>query len=138
MDVIRVLAERVASGIVCCLVNILTSMSGSTLAFSTLAQFFELGTNRLFLAAPKNTWLSPVPRPSSEVVFGMTPPTVAMSVMCFWPVSIPTHALARSMCLLLADARSEEHTSELQSRLHLVCRLLLEKKKEQTINEWYN
>src|SRR3989449_7801267 len=28
------------------------------------------------------------------------------------------------------DARSEEHTSELQSRLHLVCRLLLEKKKK--------
>src|SRR2546429_5554323 len=27
------------------------------------------------------------------------------------------------------DFRSEEHTSELQSRLHLVCRLLLEKKK---------
>src|SRR2546422_3940421 len=27
--------------------------------------------------------------------------------------------------------RSEEHTSELQSRLHLVCRLLLEKKKQQ-------
>src|SRR2546422_6809842 len=29
-------------------------------------------------------------------------------------------------------ARSEEHTSELQSRLHLVCRLLLEKKKKNT------
>src|SRR2546429_2581982 len=28
-----------------------------------------------------------------------------------------------------SDPRSEEHTSELQSRLHLVCRLLLEKKK---------
>src|SRR2546429_3791280 len=28
--------------------------------------------------------------------------------------------------------RSEEHTSELQSRLHLVCRLLLEKKKDNT------
>src|SRR2546422_2005861 len=28
-----------------------------------------------------------------------------------------------------SGARSEEHTSELQSRLHLVCRLLLEKKK---------
>src|SRR2546422_5178904 len=28
--------------------------------------------------------------------------------------------------------RSEEHTSELQSRLHLVCRLLLEKKKQTT------
>src|SRR2546429_9716320 len=30
------------------------------------------------------------------------------------------------------DTRSEEHTSELQSRLHLVCRLLLEKKKKKT------
>src|SRR2546422_7638042 len=29
-----------------------------------------------------------------------------------------------------ARARSEEHTSELQSRLHLVCRLLLDKKKQ--------
>src|SRR2546429_7331836 len=32
-----------------------------------------------------------------------------------------------------AATRSEEHTSELQSRLHLVCRLLLEKKKKQDI-----
>src|SRR2546422_8231249 len=31
--------------------------------------------------------------------------------------------------------RSEEHTSELQSRLHLVCRLLLEKKKNINTNE---
>src|SRR5687768_18204865 len=30
----------------------------------------------------------------------------------------------------LSGSRSEEHTSELQSRLHLVCRLLLEKKKK--------
>src|SRR2546422_4254822 len=35
---------------------------------------------------------------------------------------------------VIAEAyRSEEHTSELQSRLHLVCRLLLEKKKKNTI-----
>src|SRR2546429_6940968 len=32
----------------------------------------------------------------------------------------------------LNGERSEEHTSELQSRLHLVCRLLLEKKKTHT------
>src|SRR2546422_4863129 len=31
---------------------------------------------------------------------------------------------------LIYAGRSEEHTSELQSRLHLVCRLLLEKKKK--------
>src|SRR2546422_7208556 len=36
------------------------------------------------------------------------------------------------------EERSEEHTSELQSRLHLVCRLLLEKKKQEkpTVREW--
>src|SRR2546422_6112460 len=33
---------------------------------------------------------------------------------------------------LKRGTRSEEHTSELQSRLHLVCRLLLEKKKKTT------
>src|SRR2546429_5924606 len=33
-------------------------------------------------------------------------------------------------CGGLEGIRSEEHTSELQSRLHLVCRLLLEKKKK--------
>src|SRR2546429_5135235 len=34
--------------------------------------------------------------------------------------------------LLAEEVRPEEHTSELQSRLHLVCRLLLEKKKKNT------
>src|SRR2546429_1495571 len=33
------------------------------------------------------------------------------------------------------NERSEEHTSELQSRLHLVCRLLLEKKKKKTFHK---
>src|SRR3712207_8221253 len=35
-------------------------------------------------------------------------------------------------------ARSEEHTSELQSRQYLVCRLLLEKKKKKNINYTHN
>src|SRR5205809_4031120 len=38
--------------------------------------------------------------------------------------------LVASNTLGRLSARSEEHTSELQSRLHLVCRLLLEKKKK--------
>src|SRR2546426_12633811 len=51
------------------------------------------------------------------------------------------HAIAQSirrvvpfdrMALFLHDARSEEHTSELQSPCNLVCRLLLEKKKKNT------
>src|SRR2546429_6214566 len=41
----------------------------------------------------------------------------------------PPRAAARAPGRLRPE-RSEEHTSELQSRLHLVCRLLLEKKKE--------
>src|SRR2546422_5852778 len=36
----------------------------------------------------------------------------------------------RCPAFMLFHRRSEEHTSELQSRLHLVCRLLLEKKKK--------
>src|SRR5439155_25842362 len=38
---------------------------------------------------------------------------------------------SRASCVNVAVDRSEEHTSELQSRGHLVCRLLLEKKNEQ-------
>src|SRR2546422_4503558 len=41
----------------------------------------------------------------------------------------PPCSWRRSVAARSAPPRSEEHTSELQSRLHLVCRLLLEKKK---------
>src|SRR3989449_8423182 len=42
-----------------------------------------------------------------------------------------SNGLAPERLAATRAARSEEHTSELQSRLHLVCRLLLEKKKKQ-------
>src|SRR5262245_39301821 len=50
------------------------------------------------------------------------------------PVSLHSHRILpprrpSAACLALKDRRSEEHTSELQSLRHLVCRLLLEKKK---------
>src|SRR2546422_4228993 len=47
-------------------------------------------------------------------------------------VGVPVEELLASTAIvaeLQRENRSEEHTSELQSRLHLVCRLLLEKKK---------
>src|SRR3989442_8287393 len=64
----------------------------------------------------------------------------------FWSRHLPGRARGRfergeESCLrrLLSRAgdktRSEEHTSELQSRPHLVCRLLLEKKKKMTSND---
>src|SRR5690606_41654185 len=39
--------------------------------------------------------------------------------------------------IALKQARSEEHTSELQSRENIVCRLLLEKKNRTKLNEFY-
>src|SRR2546422_7965794 len=49
-----------------------------------------------------------------------------VTVRCISSTSRPVR-IARAE---LFELRSEEHTSELQSRLHLVCRLLLEKKKK--------
>src|SRR5687768_17681878 len=51
--------------------------------------------------------------------------------VCFGRDKRPPGAAALQQMLLDRSNRSEEHTSELQSRLHLVCRLLLEKKKKQ-------
>src|SRR5438445_7403715 len=52
-----------------------------------------------------------------------------------WPLRLDgvraTSEVARSAGDHRRGARSEEHTSELQSRQYLVCRLLLEKKKKQ-------
>src|SRR5439155_27022596 len=80
-----------------------------------------------------------IPRPPRSTLFPYT--TLFRSLIvetggiddeCFsFPVSIrPAHpAIGGSFCRL----RSEEHMSELQSRGHLVCRLLLEKKKKYII-----
>src|SRR5699024_12126376 len=45
-------------------------------------------------------------------------------------LALPLKFFSKSEILDLSASRSEEHTSELQSRFDLVCRLLLEKKKE--------
>src|SRR2546422_4169842 len=60
-------------------------------------------------------------RSVSPAFFGRGSPFVQMRnrVLKFHRTRLSSHNL-----------RSEEHTSELQSRLHLVCRLLLEKKKQ--------
>src|SRR5437870_7857676 len=57
-------------------------------------------------------------------------------VLNIWPINFSGSGAVVRTSKLCANAstcprRSEEHTSELQSRGHLVCRLLLEKKKHQ-------
>src|SRR5256885_12845667 len=54
---------------------------------------------------------------------------VAPSGMCKWMLFSNRKLLLSSTVARKALARSEEHTSELQSPCNLVCRLLLEKKK---------
>src|SRR2546429_2563973 len=65
-----------------------------------------------------------------------------------WPKKNPTYWQLRYWVTELVNGkpvkkrksikRSEEHTSELQSRLHLVCRLLLEKKKHNRLTHLLN
>src|SRR6266550_8911073 len=57
-------------------------------------------------------------------ICGRTPRPSRLACSAWWPRPRPSLSSRRS-----SSRRSEEHTSELQSRLHLVCRLLLEKKK---------
>src|SRR2546422_7343430 len=67
---------------------------------------------------------------------GLLCSAVMMSLICQVAESITTVAPGHffsgcsAHCSTPRRSRSEEHTSELQSRLHLVCRLLLEKKKK--------
>src|SRR5687768_18079379 len=63
-------------------------------------------------------------RPPRSTLFPYT--TLFRSWASRRPARLP--ARSRTRCEAASGARSEEHTSELQSRLHLVCRLLLEKK----------
>src|SRR3989442_11932121 len=53
-----------------------------------------------------------------------------------WPSWRPCSSVIRKF--MNRCGRSEEHTSELQSRPHLVCRLLLEKKKKKQVTHAYD
>src|SRR2546429_7358937 len=58
-------------------------------------------------------------------------PTCSQTRLAAIPKLFLSHRGVKSVWLW----RSEEHTSELQSRLHLVCRLLLDKKKPRTTTD---
>src|SRR5262245_65687887 len=77
---------------------------------------------------------------SSTLFFEHPAPTetYTLSLHDALPISVERTRLAHERTLIawlrtaLSMIRSEEHTSELQSLRHLVCRLLLEKKKKKT------
>src|SRR3712207_7577988 len=73
-------------------------------------------------------------RPPRSTLFPYT--TLFRSISSFWKNErnqvrlLDYHKLPTILLPFLRNVRSEEHTSELQSRQYLVCRLLLEKKKK--------
>src|SRR2546422_5226213 len=95
--------------------------------------------NRFFFITPSATLFSlyffflMIRRPPRSTLFPYTTLFRSLEV----PIQDPEHWEAEHPRLYRLAAnlyqRSEEHTSELQSRLHLVCRLLLEKKKKKCI-----
>src|SRR5687768_9899033 len=78
-----------------------------------------------FTADPQTWWVSGkcqiVDEENNEI---RTPITVYKNTLLRW------HSFLLLLMTNYISQRSEEHTSELQSRLHLVCRLLLEKKNK--------
>src|SRR2546422_4218749 len=68
---------------------------------------------------------------SMRTMDGLLASARAIATRCFIP---PESCTGNFVAMKQRVARSEEHTSELQSRLHLVCRLLLEKKKNNYLN----
>src|SRR5258708_21999559 len=71
-------------------------------------------------------------RPPRSTLFPYTTLFRSRSIRCFQPPPCINTALQKSTSMPFFSKysnRSEEHTSELQSPDHLVCRLLLEKKK---------
>src|SRR5258708_9588007 len=77
---------------------------------------------------------APAPLLRRDSILAASPATVGDSKMLCRGVSICKRLLIRDMVWVACREfpRSEEHTSELQSPDHLVCRLLLEKKKNKT------
>src|SRR2546422_5846575 len=82
---------------------------------------------------PKERALAHAPEP--QALRALCLRRILPLALCRNPKLLPsTSWLWRRSWSASTKTRSEEHTSELQSRLQLVCRLLLEKKKEKATN----
>src|SRR2546422_7502275 len=90
---------------------------------STLFPYTTLFRSSFLPKADRKGRISPVPPPDATGPECARPRAQQGPPAPVCP-NFPTASLFRTLL------RSEEHTSELQSRLHLVCRLLLEKKKK--------
>src|SRR3989442_440167 len=77
---------------------------------------------------------SPALRPWQRLAVKLAAGFAALTVLTAGLVGAIVHERQKREVEDTVGTRSEEHTSELQSRPHLVCRLLLEKKKTRTMS----
>src|SRR5207253_5265196 len=89
----------------------------------------SISTCRLAVTCGVTFRLMPVCSKRTVARGGWPPPVPALTSITRIGTRSPTRISAARL-----SSRSEEHTSELQSRGHLVCRLLLEKTKKHNIN----
>src|SRR2546429_3777647 len=101
--------------------------AGSTCTSNTSAKpRFAPGTAEQ--KSPK-VQIPPPVEPLPWIGFGLSRISFVATGVEVYVAFVPLVYVATAPVICENPARSEEHTSELQSRLHLVCRLLLEKKK---------
>src|SRR3712207_7386555 len=86
---------------------------------STLFPYTTLFRSRRSGKTPRGVWIH----------FSLTARDTVATWMPSWSATLIIGSGLRNSGPLSKKSRSEEHTSELQSRQYLVCRLLLEKKK---------
>src|SRR5690606_41568685 len=91
-----------------------------TLSLHDALPISEAGSVGPFLARSRTAYPLTAPEP--------VPAGSAARPACGAPSGAPSTTVTGMPCRSPESARSEEHTSELQSRENLVCRLLLEKK----------
>src|SRR2546422_5608644 len=101
---------------------------------STIRIFRIMGPNRALPAACRRIDAISICLPSmaGNRATAMAHGTGRLEHGCYW-LALLTASTWMVAARRLWWCRSEEHTSELQSRLHLVCRLLLEKKKKMDV-----
>src|SRR5947209_13080237 len=97
------------------------------------------------MSSPRPSWPSPVKRTTVEILVkplevsrvsgrsSQCSTRIGKSATREYVSSVPVGAGRPSSGGRAISERSEEHTSELQSRQYLVCRLLLEKKKDSDV-----
>src|SRR3989449_8006204 len=106
----------------------LTAVDALTLRIETGEVFGLLGPN----GSGKTTTI--------RMLCGLLEPSAGSALVTGLDVTVAPEQVKQRIGYMAqrVGVRSEEHTSELQSRLHLVCRLLLEKKKNTNMTDRHN